>query len=58
MKSTEALAALGALAHPTRLELFRRLIRHRFWTQVIGMLSIFVTAMYGMYHNLVVVNGF
>ena len=27
MKSTEALAALGALAHPTRLELFRRLIR-------------------------------
>ena len=27
MKSTEALTALGALAHPTRLELFRRLIR-------------------------------
>ncbi len=27
MKSNEALAALGALAHPTRLELFRRLIR-------------------------------
>lgn len=27
MKSTEALDALGALANPTRLELFRRLIR-------------------------------
>ena len=27
MKSSEALAALGALSHPTRLELFRRLIR-------------------------------
>jgi DNA-binding transcriptional ArsR family regulator len=27
MKSTEALLALGALAHATRLELFRRLIR-------------------------------
>ena len=27
MKSNDALAALGALAHPTRLELFRRLIR-------------------------------
>jgi DNA-binding transcriptional ArsR family regulator len=27
MKSSDALAALGALAHPTRLELFRRLIR-------------------------------
>ena len=38
--------------------LFKRLTRHRFWTQVIGMVSIFVTAMYGMYHNLAVVPGY
>lgn len=38
--------------------LFRRLTRHRFWTQVIGMVSIFVTAMYGMYHNLALVPGY
>ncbi len=31
--------------------LFRRLIRHRFHTQVLGMLAIFVTAMFGMYQN-------
>jgi hypothetical protein len=43
---------------PTDDTLFRYLHRHRFWTQVIGMVSIFVTATYGMYHNLVVVNGF
>ena len=28
------------------------LFRLRFWIQVIAMISIFVTAMYGMYHNL------
>ena len=38
--------------------LFKRLTRHRFWTQVIGMVSIFITAMYGMYHNLAVVPGY
>ena len=38
--------------------LLKRLTRHRFWTQVIGMVSIFVTAMYGMYQNLAVVQGF
>jgi len=38
--------------------LFRRLARHRFWTQVIGMISIFVTAMFGMYQNLSVIPGF
>ena len=38
--------------------LYRRLARHRFWTQVIGMISIFVTAMYGMYQNLSVIPGF
>ena len=34
--------------------LFKRLMRHRFWTQVIGMISIFVTAMFGMARNLTV----
>jgi len=32
--------------------LCRRLTRHRFATQVLGMFSIFVTAMFGMYQNL------
>lgn len=32
--------------------LYRQLARHRFAVQLIGMLSIFVTAMWGMYQNL------
>ncbi|MEL6571085.1 MAG: component of SufBCD complex [Pseudomonadota bacterium] len=32
--------------------LFKMLATHRLWTQVIGMISIFFTALYGMYHNL------
>jgi hypothetical protein len=32
--------------------LYRRLIVHRRWTQVIGMLAIFVTAMYGTWQNI------
>lgn len=32
--------------------LHRRLIRHRISTQVLGMISIFVTSMFGMYANL------
>jgi len=31
-----------------------RLRRHRLYTQIIGMLSVFVTAMWGMYQNLLV----
>jgi len=34
--------------------LYKQLSRHRLATQVIGMLSIFVTAMFGMYKNLAV----
>ena len=34
--------------------LVRRLMRHRFVTQMIGVFSIFVTAMFGMYQNLYV----
>lgn len=43
-----------AREEPRAEALFKPLMRHRFWTQVIGMISIFVTAMYGMYRNLVV----
>lgn len=35
-------------------DLVRRLLRHRMATQMIGVVSIFVTAMYGMYMNLYV----
>ena len=35
-------------------DLVKRLIRHRFVTQLIGVLAIFVTAMYGMWVNLYV----
>ena len=62
------LAAVGvlSLAAAARIEaqaprgeaLCRLLQRHRIWTQLIGMISIFVTAMFGMYQNLAVVEGF
>jgi putative effector of murein hydrolase LrgA (UPF0299 family) len=32
----------------------RRLMRHRLYTQIIGMVSIFITAVWGMYQNLAV----
>jgi hypothetical protein len=32
--------------------LVRLLMRHRFMVQLIGMLAIFVTALFGMYHNI------
>ncbi|MEL6449749.1 MAG: component of SufBCD complex [Pseudomonadota bacterium] len=32
--------------------LWRRLARHRTWVQAIGMVAIFVTALWGMYQNL------
>jgi hypothetical protein len=35
--------------------LARCLVRQRLWTQVIGMIAIFVTAMFGMYQNLAVI---
>ncbi|MGJ8610416.1 MAG: component of SufBCD complex [Octadecabacter sp.] len=38
--------------------LYKRLTKHRVITQFIGMISIFVTAMYGMYQNLDVGPGF
>ncbi len=35
--------------------LIRAFVRQRFWTQVIGMIAIFVTAMFGMWQNLSVI---
>lgn len=32
--------------------LYRRMARHRLWIQVIGMISIFVTALWGMFQNM------
>ncbi|WP_348539461.1 component of SufBCD complex [Shimia sp. R9_1] len=32
----------------------KRLTRHRFWVQLVGMISIFVTSLWGMYQNLLV----
>ena len=37
--------------------LFRALSLHRTWRQGIGMVAIFVTALYGMYQNLLILDG-
>ena len=37
---------------PEGAALVRLLMRHRFMLQLIGMIAIFVTALFGMYHNL------
>jgi len=39
-------------ANPEVEDLYGFLNRHRFWTQLIGMLAVFCTAMWGMYQNL------
>jgi hypothetical protein len=41
---------------PEPEQMLRRLIRHRTYTQGIGMLAILCTSMYGMWHNLAVLN--
>ena len=56
------LSVIGALTARTAVqlraeplsgeELRRRLMRHRLWTQIIGVVSLTVTAMWGMYRNL------
>lgn len=47
-----------SIAQPTGEELAGALIRLRFWIQAIAMTSIFLTAMYGMYHNISTPLGF
>lgn len=46
-----------AAKDPLGEALYSALNKHRFWTQTIGMVAIFITAMYGMYQNLDVVRG-
>lgn len=60
------LVGILSLAAASRIEaqaprgeaLCRMLLRHRIVTQAIGMISIFVTAVFGMYQNLAIVEGF
>ncbi len=47
-------ASLIAAEHSQGEKLCQRLVRHRFWVQLIGMVAIFVTAMWGMYKNVYV----
>lgn len=44
-----------AVKSPQGEELYAALYRHRLWTQIIGMVAIFFTAMWGMYQNLDIV---
>jgi hypothetical protein len=46
---------LIAATNPQGEDLYRILLRQRLWMQIIGMISIFVTALYGMFQNLAVV---
>ena len=51
-------AKIIARDQPEGEALYARLSRHRVFTQFIGMISIFITAMWGMYQNLAVGPGF
>ncbi len=44
-------------ADPEPDQLYAMLMRHRLWTQIIGMCAIFVTAMFGMIQMMAVVRG-
>ncbi len=46
---------LIAATDPQGEDLYRILLRQRLWTQIIGMVAIFVTALYGMFQNLAIV---
>ncbi len=46
---------LIAATNPEGEALYKILLRHRLWTQIIGMIAIFITGLYGMFHNLAVV---
>jgi len=43
---------------PTGKDLHKRLFRQRLYTQIIGMISIFITSMYGMWQNMASTPGF
>ena len=48
LRTARAIRRDGDGGEPLR----KRMSRHRVWTQVIGMVAIFVTAMWGMYQNM------
>jgi len=52
---TLSTSRLIAATNPQGDDLCAILMRQKFWTQIIGMVSIFCTALYGMFHNLAVV---
>lgn len=53
-----SLATIIVEQQPTDDALFSLLRRHRFVVQMVGLATIFVTAMFGMYQNLMVPHGF
>jgi len=55
---TMSTAKVIARDNPQGDALYARLNKHRVITQFIGMLSVFVTSMFGMYQNLDVGQGF
>lgn len=52
---TLSTARLIDATQPQGKDLYRILFRQRLWTQIIGMVAIFVTALYGMFQNLAIV---
>lgn len=54
---TVSTSRLIAATSPQGEDLHAILMRHRILTQIIGMISIFITGLYGMYHNLAVIRG-
>ena len=54
LSTSRLIAATG----PEGEDLIRILTRHRLWTQIVGMSSIFLTAMVGMFHNLAALYSF
>ncbi|WP_458790517.1 component of SufBCD complex [Yoonia sp. MH D7] len=54
---TLSTSRLIAATSPQGEALYAILLRHRLWTQVIGMIAIFITGLYGMFYNLAIVRG-
>jgi hypothetical protein len=52
---TLSTARLIDATQPQGKDLYRILFRQRLWTQIIGMVAIFITALYGMFQNLAIV---
>ena len=55
---TVSTSRLIVATQPEGEALYTVLTRHRLYTQIIGMIAIFVTGLYGMFHNVAVVRAF